>query len=311
VPSDLVLTARDGIDLAVRDHGGDGPPIVLLHGAGTHLLSLERLAARLRERQHVVTMDQRWSGQSGASDPYRWDDLVDDVECVIDELDLEDAVVAGHSWGGMIAAHYGARHPEARAVINLDGHGAGDASLYDGIDPAEVEALTHLASQPPAWVGAEGDAAWKVDQLADARAMLAASGVPERALDAFAARSFLALPDGRWRRQPSRTMFDGLVGDLRLFDVYRRIDAPFLVVVTDGTDWGPPGAERLMAAYRRGIVRALDALAGERPNVRIVELPETTHAGLTSRHAAAVATAIEDFLDQQSSTDQQVALRDR
>jgi pimeloyl-ACP methyl ester carboxylesterase len=293
---DLIVTARDGIDLAVRDHGGEGTPVLLMHGAGTHLLSLEPLAARLRERHHVVTMDQRWSGQSGDSHPYRWDDLVDDVECVLDALALRDAVVAGHSWGGMIAAHYGARHPEARAVVNLDGHGAGDPSLYDGVPPAEVAALTEGMADPPPWMGAEGDDAWKETELVRARAAHRASGVPEHAADEFAARSFLRLPDGRWRARPSRTMYDGLVGDLALYDVYRRVDAPLLITVTGGSDWGPPGTETLMAAYRRGIVGALDALARAKPNVRVVELPDATHMGLTSRHATAVAAAIEDFV---------------
>lgn len=289
------MTARDGIDLAVRDHGGDGPPILLMHGAGSHLMSLGRLASALGDH-HVVTMDQRHSGQSGDSHPYRWDDLVDDVESVIDALGLEDVVVAGHSWGGMIAVHYGVRHPEARAVINLDGHGPGDASLYDGIDPAEVEALSARVANPPPWLGAEGDAAWKTEQLARVRAENAASGVPEHLADEFAERSFVALASGRWRRRPSRTMYEGLTGDLKLFDVYRRVEAPLLVVVSGGTDWGPPGAEALMAAYRRGVLRALRALGAEHPNVHAVDLPESTHISIVGRHAPAAAAAITELL---------------
>ncbi|MEN3272284.1 MAG: hypothetical protein V7636_1045 [Actinomycetota bacterium] len=182
-------------------------------------MSLGRLVRALGHFR-VVTMDQRYSGQSGDSQPYRWDDLVDDVECVVDELGLEDIVVAGHSWGGMIAAHYGVRHPEARAVVNLDGHGPGDAALYDGIDPSEVRALSARLEDPPPWLGAEGDAAWKVEQLARVRAENAAGGVPEHLADEFAERSFVALSDGRWQLRPTRTMYEGLTGDLKLLDVY-------------------------------------------------------------------------------------------
>jgi pimeloyl-ACP methyl ester carboxylesterase len=295
---DLEVTAHDGISLAVRDHGGDGSPILLLHGAGTHLLSLEPLAAALAVAGHrVVTMDQRWSGQSGDSDRYSWDDLVGDVESVLDALDLGDAAIAGHSWGGMIATHYGARHPEARAVINLDGHGPGDASLYDGADPSALDALNRQVAEPPSWLGRAGDDAWKAAELVKARATHRATGVPDADLDAFAERSFLPLVDGRWRRHPSRPMYEGLTGDLRMFDLYRRVDAPLLVVVTGGADWGPPAAADLMAAYRRGVVRALAELTAERSNVAFADLPEIDHAGLVGRHAPVVAALITELLD--------------
>lgn len=295
VPRDRVVEAHDGITLAVRDHGGDGPPILLMHGAGAHLLGLERLAREL-SAYRVVTMDQRWSGQSGDSHPYRWDDLVDDVESVLAALDLGNAVVGGHSWGGMIATHFGAGHPETPAVFNLDGHGPGDPSLYDGIDPEEVEALSRKMADPPPWLGSEGDSNWKSVAVLKAREALLARGTAQGEVDAFAERSFLPLADGRWRLHPSPTIHEGLTGDLRMFDLYRRVEVPLLVVVSGGRDWGPRSAGALMAAYRRGLLRAFDELTAERPNVQVAELPDADHAGLTGLHAPAVAQVIAAFL---------------
>ncbi|MEN3272285.1 MAG: hypothetical protein V7636_1046 [Actinomycetota bacterium] len=69
-----------------------------------------------------------------------------------------------------------------------------------------------------------------------------------------------------------------------------------MIVVTGGTDWGPPGAEHLMAAYRRGVLRALRELSDRHPNVHPVELPEATHISIVGRHAPETAAAIGAFL---------------
>jgi hypothetical protein len=182
-------------------------------------------------------------------------------------------------------------------VFNLDGHGPGDPSLYDGIDPQEVEALTRRMADPPAWLDTEGDADWRELAMVGVRKAALATGAPPADVEAFAERSFLPLSNGRWRLRPSRTMYEGLTGDLRMFDLYRRVDGPLLIVVSGGRDWGPRSTEALMAAYRRGLLRALDELAAERPNLKVVQLPEADHVGLTGADAPAVAEIIRVFLD--------------
>src|SRR5205807_9869396 len=124
---------------AVRDYAGEGPPVILLHGLGEHMLSLHRLATLLGGRHRVVSMDLRWSGQSGSSDEFDWGLLVDDVETVRQGLDLGRTFVVGHSLGGIIATRYGVAHPEALGVANLDGWGFGDPGLYEGMTRTEAE----------------------------------------------------------------------------------------------------------------------------------------------------------------------------
>jgi pimeloyl-ACP methyl ester carboxylesterase len=268
-----------------------------MHGAGSHLLSLERLAGAL-SRFRVVTMDQRWSGQSGDRGAYSWDLLVTDVEAVVAELGLGNPAIGGHSWGGMIAAFYGGKHPEAPAIFNLDGHGSGDPSLYEGMEPEEVEEKRALLeSAGMASMPTEGDDAWKAEAVAFMRAMNLGMGVPEAEVDEFTERSFVADDDGVWRLRPSPALFEGLRGDQRMFDAYRAAASPLLIVLSSEPPPGFPEAMLgLWEAYMKGLRRAFVELSEERPSVSVVRLPEVTHLSIASTHATLVAATVEKFL---------------
>jgi pimeloyl-ACP methyl ester carboxylesterase len=300
VHEDRFVDAHDGIRIAVRDHHGDGPDLVLLHGAGSHLLSLFNLVRKLEDTFRVVTLDARWSGQSGDSDVYDWGDLVRDVEAVVAQVGLDNPAVAGHSWGGMIAAFYGAAHPEAPGVINLDGQGSGNRSLYDGITDEEYERAVTLLEQVNAAPlgGDEGDAAWYAQALVQARGMTELLGVPADLVDEWTARNFVEITPGRWRRHPSPTLFAGLRGDLQLFDLYRRVECPLQVFncTAAGAPGIPPELDEVMQGYRRGLTRALHDLAEERANLDVVVLPQCTHTGVVAGGARTAADEMRRFL---------------
>ena len=60
----------DGLRLHYLDWGGDGPPLVMLHGLTGHAHTWDHTAAALGDRYRVLALDQRGHGDSGWAPPY-------------------------------------------------------------------------------------------------------------------------------------------------------------------------------------------------------------------------------------------------
>jgi pimeloyl-ACP methyl ester carboxylesterase len=104
---------RSGTRLAYAEFGGNGPPAVLLHGAGKHAGEWRDTASWLVENYRVVGLDQRGHGRSERfpAELFR-DAYVDDAAALVDHLNDGPAVVIGHSMGGQIGFLLAARYPE-------------------------------------------------------------------------------------------------------------------------------------------------------------------------------------------------------
>lgn len=110
---DVVATA-DGAALAVHVAGPDDGPVVVLVHCWTGAKELwGPVARRLVHAGHrVVLYDQRGHGSSTWGDGLPdIDQLGDDLAAVLARVDARDALVAGHSMGGMSIQAYVGRHP--------------------------------------------------------------------------------------------------------------------------------------------------------------------------------------------------------
>ncbi|MGN6372286.1 MAG: alpha/beta fold hydrolase [Solirubrobacteraceae bacterium] len=119
-PRELTLAGADGTLLA-GEESGEGQPIVLLHGL-TATRRYVVMGSRLLERSahRVIAYDARGHGRSQAApspDAYTYALLGEDLECVLDELGIERAVIAGASMGAHTALRFAMAHP--RRVVAL------------------------------------------------------------------------------------------------------------------------------------------------------------------------------------------------
>lgn len=115
---------NDGFHFGVRDWGpADGRPLIALHGFPQTSSSWSGVADRLvAAGLRVLAPDQR--GYSSAARPpevsaYRIDRLAGDVLALADAAGLDRFDLLGHDWGGAVAWHLAARHPDRVATLSV------------------------------------------------------------------------------------------------------------------------------------------------------------------------------------------------
>jgi len=115
LPGDVVhhyVDVRDGGRVHVVERG-NGPEIVLLHGAGLSAGVWAYQFRDLTDRFRLVALDLRGHGESRpGSDGMTIKAMVDDLVHVLMSLDLRPALLVGHSLGGMTVLRFARQYPQ-------------------------------------------------------------------------------------------------------------------------------------------------------------------------------------------------------
>jgi haloacetate dehalogenase len=115
----FTLTEIDAGEATIRvRHGGEGPPVLLLHGHPQTHMMWHAVAPRLAERFTVVCADLRGYGGSSKPpttedhEPYSKRAMARDQVEVMRRLGFERFAVAGHDRGGRVAYRMAIDHPD-------------------------------------------------------------------------------------------------------------------------------------------------------------------------------------------------------
>jgi 3-oxoadipate enol-lactonase len=109
-------------ELFVRDTGGDGKPVLLLHGwMASADINWYPVYAPLRERGYrVIALDHRGHGRGlRTTEPFRLAACASDAAALVRHLGVGPLPVVGYSMGGPITMLMAQQHPDTVSTITL------------------------------------------------------------------------------------------------------------------------------------------------------------------------------------------------
>jgi pimeloyl-ACP methyl ester carboxylesterase len=114
-----------GVKIQLVQWGHKGKAILCIHGITANCRCWDVMASPLNPDHRVMAMDLRGRGRSDRPDTgYSISHHCRDILAVLDHLEIEKAVIMGHSLGAFIATAFGAKHSErVDRIILVDGGG--------------------------------------------------------------------------------------------------------------------------------------------------------------------------------------------
>ncbi|MEU0383362.1 alpha/beta fold hydrolase [Streptomyces chartreusis] len=139
----------DGIEVAY-DRVGQGPPLVLVHGATTDARLFRPQTEDLADEFTVVAWDEPGAGRSSDVPPsFTLADYARCLAAVIEDVDLGPAHVLGLSWGGTVVLELYRHHAQlVRTLLLVDTYAGWKGSLPPAEVRSRVEGAERLLAVP-------------------------------------------------------------------------------------------------------------------------------------------------------------------
>jgi pimeloyl-ACP methyl ester carboxylesterase len=140
----------NNINLHYLEYGNpQNPSLILLHGLSANAESFGGLIkAGLAEKLHVLLVDLRGRGLSDKpSTGYSMANHACDIVGLLDGLNIEQATLGGHSFGGLLTIYMGSQYPDrVRKMIIIDA-----GIMHDKVREMVQPSLDRLGKVVPSW----------------------------------------------------------------------------------------------------------------------------------------------------------------
>ena len=228
---------------------GEGPPLVLLHGATGDHTSFTYLAPLLAESFTVHAVDRRGRGESGDASDYSIEREFEDVASVVDSLE-RPASVFGHSYGATVALGAALVARNLRKLVLYE-----PSPGFVVVPTEDVERIEELVAR-----GERDDALVETYRIIG---LTSKEIEKRRAAPTWPARVAAAHTIAREIRAEEAYRVDP--------DLFRRLAAPVLLLLgEDSPDWAQEGTEVIRAALPDARVAVLRGQA----HIATVTAPE-------------------------------------
>ncbi len=274
----------NGLRFHYLNWGGEGRPIVLLHGLASNARIWDLVAPRLVTAGfRVLALDQRHHGLTDdADDGFDFPGIVRDLHAFIDTLQLEQPLLVGHSWGAGTVLNYAAARPAGAAGIVLVDGGTSELNAVPGMTWEQAEQML----RPP-----DLDGMPREDFIARLKGW---TGDFYRAeMDDIVLAGFVIQADDTLRRKlpiPKHMRIARAIYEQKTAELFARVRCPILLCPASAPGPHDERAEQFIARKRESVARAEQV----NPQARTIWFENTAH-DIPLHRPAELAQAILDF----------------